>query len=309
VLIKGAVLTYKHNDVADLERALQAAIHGSRGRPLNRRFIVCEGISHAAGDAAPIAAIYALKRRYKFRLVVDESLSFGVYGATGRGICEAAGLAPQDVEIITGSLGTALMSNGGWCVGARAMVDHQRLSSGGYCFSAALPPMLASAALNVLDRFEAAKSAPAAAVRHRARQLRAALAAVPGVSVLGSRAVLAAEDVNGRSSNALDQAAKEGAALTLESPVVVLEVLGGEMSREASLLKVAAVRDAMLDNSRVFVGLERPTDLQKSGGLTTSATLKITVTAAHTEQDVSELVAALSAAVGAAKHSPSVNLS
>ena len=49
---------------------------------------------------------------------MEESNSFGVLGATGRGACEAAGLAPGDVEIICASMGGALASVGGFCVGS-----------------------------------------------------------------------------------------------------------------------------------------------------------------------------------------------
>lgn len=42
--------------------------------------------------------------RYKYRLVVDESLALGVLGGKGRGAAEAAGLAPKDVDIISASL-------------------------------------------------------------------------------------------------------------------------------------------------------------------------------------------------------------
>jgi 7-keto-8-aminopelargonate synthetase-like enzyme len=86
----------------DLERVLKRIVHSGRSMPLTRRFIVCEGISQTRGSIAPLRQIHNLKTKYKFRLVVDESLSFGVCGASGRGACEAAGLAPDDVEIITG---------------------------------------------------------------------------------------------------------------------------------------------------------------------------------------------------------------
>lgn len=74
-------------------------------KPLNRRFIVVEGIYAALGDLAPLSEIVRLKRKYKFRLVVDESLSFGVLGATGRGACQHFGLQNADVEIICASMG------------------------------------------------------------------------------------------------------------------------------------------------------------------------------------------------------------
>ena len=74
-------------------------------KPLNRRFIVVEGIYKASGDLAPLDKIVELKRKYKFRLVVDESFAFGVLGDSGRGACEHFGLGPKDVEIVCSSMG------------------------------------------------------------------------------------------------------------------------------------------------------------------------------------------------------------
>ena len=55
---------------------------------------------------------HLLQRKYRCdiplpccRLVVDEALSFGTLGATGRGACEHWGLKPKDVEIIAASMG------------------------------------------------------------------------------------------------------------------------------------------------------------------------------------------------------------
>ena len=64
-----------------------------------------EGIYKATGDMAPLREIYELKEKYKFRLIVDESLSFGVLGERGRGACEHFGLKPSDVEIVCASMG------------------------------------------------------------------------------------------------------------------------------------------------------------------------------------------------------------
>lgn len=72
---------------------------------LNRRFIVVEGISHNLGDIAPLDQIFNLKEKFKYRLVLDESLSFGVLGATGRGAAEKFGLRPGQVEIVAASMG------------------------------------------------------------------------------------------------------------------------------------------------------------------------------------------------------------
>jgi serine palmitoyltransferase len=53
--------------------------------------------------------------------------------------------------MIAVSMGTALGSIGGFCAGRSYVIDHQRLSGQGYCFSASLPPLLANAAICTLQ--------------------------------------------------------------------------------------------------------------------------------------------------------------
>ena len=78
---------------------------GERRKPLNRRFIVTEGVFAATGELAPLQAMYALKLRFKYRMIVDESFALGVLGEHGRGACEHFGLQPGQVEIVCASLG------------------------------------------------------------------------------------------------------------------------------------------------------------------------------------------------------------
>lgn len=60
----------------------------------------------------------------------------------------------HDAEIVTVSLENALGSIGGVTVGNEEVVDHQRLSGAGYCFSASCPPFTASAAMQALSQLE-----------------------------------------------------------------------------------------------------------------------------------------------------------
>lgn len=78
---------------------------------LNRRFIVVEGISQNLGDIPPLQKIIQLKEKFKYRLVLDESLSFGVLGATGRGAAEHFSLKPGQVEIVAASMGQCSFTN------------------------------------------------------------------------------------------------------------------------------------------------------------------------------------------------------
>lgn len=92
-----------------------------------------------------------LKLRYKFRLILDETWSFGVLGRTGRGITEHQNVDAAEVDMIVGSLAGPLIAGGGFCAGSEEIVHHQRISAAAYTFSAALPAMLATTASETLS--------------------------------------------------------------------------------------------------------------------------------------------------------------
>lgn len=162
---------YAHNDLTDLERVLAEIAVENAHKPLTRRFIVTEGLFEDTGVLTDLSTLVALKTKYKYRLVLDETHSFGVLGATGRGLTEHALVDPCSVDILVGSLAHAVGAGGGFCAGAPEVVDHQRIWSHSYLFSASLPAVLASAAgqgLGIVD------STASTAIPH----LRAAAAAL-----------------------------------------------------------------------------------------------------------------------------------
>lgn len=95
-----------------------------------------------------------LRHRYKFRLILDETWSFGVLGRTGAGVTEHQGVSVKEVDMLVGSLAGPLCAGGGFCAGSSEIVEHQRLSASAYTFSAALPAMLATTASEVLAMLE-----------------------------------------------------------------------------------------------------------------------------------------------------------
>lgn len=147
-LSRADVRYFKHNDIADLQRVLQQVeredgIESTKLTPsTHRRFLVVEGLYTNSGDLAPIRELVALKNAHCFRLVLDDSMAFGVLGASGRGSTEHAGVPTSAIDILVASLETAASASGGFCTGSREVVDHQRLSGAGYCFSASMPPFL-----------------------------------------------------------------------------------------------------------------------------------------------------------------------
>lgn len=154
VLSRSTVHYFNHNDLKDLEKILIQTMpkHPSK---LVRKFLVVEGLYYNYGDVCPIKEIMALKDKYKFRLILDESHSIGTLGATGRGVTESAGVNRKDIELLTGNLSNGFGSSGGFCAASKPLIYHQRLQGSGYVFSASLPPFLSACSEASIELLEA----------------------------------------------------------------------------------------------------------------------------------------------------------
>jgi len=147
---------FKHNNLEDLERVLEE-VHQEdlkTKRKLTRRFLVIEGVYQYYGDIAPLDKIMELKKKYCFRIILDDSHGIGVLGATGRGTAQHFGVPCSEIEFLVSSMGNSLSSVGGFCCGSKIVVDHQRLNSSGYVFSASLPPYLAASSIQALKSID-----------------------------------------------------------------------------------------------------------------------------------------------------------
>ncbi|KAI0827472.1 serine palmitoyltransferase [Trametes gibbosa] len=146
---------YDHNDMESLERVLDSVEKERRKRrgPLTRRFIVTEGIFDHDGQMSDLPKLVELKKKYKYRLILDESVSFGSVGRTGRGLTELYNVAASEVDMLVGSIATGLSSCGGFCAGSNVVVNHQRINGTAFVFSASMPALMtvaASEGINIL---------------------------------------------------------------------------------------------------------------------------------------------------------------
>lgn len=135
---------FRHNDMDALEKLL------ARPRRGGRALIIVDGLYSMDGDVSPLPDLVALKRRYDAFLLVDEAHALGVLGQGGRGTHEAYGLAPDCVDVWTGSLSKAVPSNGGFVAGSRELIVYLQHAGAPFWFSAALCPPAAAAACAAL---------------------------------------------------------------------------------------------------------------------------------------------------------------
>lgn len=150
-LIQGAVFSnaarfaFNHNDPAHLNALLEQ--HRSN---FERALILTEGVYSMDGDIPDIPALIQLKKQYYCWLMVDEAHSIGTIGVTGRGVCEYFGIAPQEIDILMGTLSKSFASCGGYVAGHHALIENLKYKAAGFVFSAGISPANTAAALHAI---------------------------------------------------------------------------------------------------------------------------------------------------------------
>ncbi len=132
------VATFRHNDVGDLARVLDAerAAHG-------RCLILTERIFSMDGDRAPMGDILGLAERHDAWTLVDD--------AHGLGVAEEGPRAPLEMGTLSKSLG----SYGGYLCASRPVIDLLTSRARSFVYTTGLPPASAAAALEALAILEA----------------------------------------------------------------------------------------------------------------------------------------------------------
>ena len=167
-LSRAAVTVYRHGDMDDLARALDAA------RGARRVLVVSDAVFSMDGDLLDLPRFLALCRGRGAVTMIDEAHATGVLGATGRGLCEHFGCGHPDV--LMGTLSKALGSVGGYVAGSRTLCDYLRNRARPFVFSTSLPASAMAAADAALAALEA-EPGRAAAARENAAFLVRELAA------------------------------------------------------------------------------------------------------------------------------------
>ncbi len=142
-LCKAKRYRYANADMNELEKCLQEA------QAQRFRIIVTDGVFSMDGNVAPMDKICDLAEKYDALVMVDESHSAGVVGATGHGVSEFFNTYGR-VDIYTGTLGKSFGGAlGGFTTGRKEIIELLRQRSRPYLFSNSLAPCIIGASLEV----------------------------------------------------------------------------------------------------------------------------------------------------------------
>ena len=142
-LCKAKRYRYANANMEELEKCLQEA------QAQRFRIIATDGVFSMDGNVAPMDKICDLAEKYDALVMVDESHSAGVVGASGHGVAEQFNLYGR-IDVFTGTLGKAFGgAMGGFTTGRKEIIDMLRQRSRPYLFSNSLAPGIIGASLEM----------------------------------------------------------------------------------------------------------------------------------------------------------------
>ena len=133
----GKSFSYKHNDMESLERKLQVAeeiVKETGGGIL----LITEGVYGMTGALGALDKIAALKKKYHFRILIDDAHGFGVMGEHGRGTSEHFHVM-DDIDLYIGAYAKSMAIIGGFVAGPKNIIEYLRYNMRSQMYAKSLP--------------------------------------------------------------------------------------------------------------------------------------------------------------------------
>ena len=145
----GKSFVFAHNDIEKCEKMLGFAkkiTDQTNGGIL----VITEGVFGMAGDLGALDKITALKKKFDFRLLVDDAHGFGTMGHDGSGVGTHYGVQ-DEVDLYFSTFAKAMASIGAFIAGPEDIIDYLMYSMRSQIFAKSLPMPLVYGALKRLE--------------------------------------------------------------------------------------------------------------------------------------------------------------
>ena len=151
----GKRFTYKHNDIASLEKNLERAtkITNETGGGI---LVISEGVFGMRGEQGKLKEITDLKDKYQFRLLIDDAHGFGTLGVTGAGAGEEQGVQDK-IDVYFATFAKSLASTGAFIASDKEVIDFLKYNMRSQVFAKSLQMQLV---VGILKRLEMLRSIP-----------------------------------------------------------------------------------------------------------------------------------------------------
>lgn len=145
----GKRFVYSHNDIVSLEKQLERAskLVAETGGGI---LVITEGVFGMSGNQGDLKEIIKLKKKFQFRLFVDDAHGFGAMGKTGAGTGEEQGVQ-QDIDLYFSTFAKSMASIGAFVSGSEDVINYLRYNVRSQIFAKSLPMAFVIGALKRLE--------------------------------------------------------------------------------------------------------------------------------------------------------------
>ncbi len=145
----GQRIVYPHNDIEKCDKALARAtkLVAETGGGI---LLITEGVYGMTGDLGILDKIVELKKKYNFRILIDDAHGFGVMGDNGRGTSEHYGVM-EEIDLYFGAFAKAMAGIGGFVAGPEHIINYLRYNLRSQIYAKSLPMAMVEGCLKRLD--------------------------------------------------------------------------------------------------------------------------------------------------------------
>ncbi|WP_343486486.1 aminotransferase class I/II-fold pyridoxal phosphate-dependent enzyme [Allomuricauda sp. d1] len=145
----GKRFTFMHNDVDSLEKNLERATKMAQETG-GGILVISEGVFGMRGEQGILKDIVGLKKKFKFRLLVDDAHGFGTLGKTGAGAGEEQGIQ-DDIDVYLATFAKSMAGIGAFVASDKEIIDYLKYNMRSQMFAKSLPMVYVKGALKRLD--------------------------------------------------------------------------------------------------------------------------------------------------------------
>lgn len=145
----GQRIVYPHNDIEKCEKALERATRLTQETG-GGILLITEGVYGMTGGLGILDQIVALKKKYSFRILIDDAHGFGVMGPNGRGTSEHFGVM-DGIDLYFGAFAKSMAAIGGFVAGDKDIINYLRYNLRSQIYAKSLPMPLVEGCLKRLE--------------------------------------------------------------------------------------------------------------------------------------------------------------
>lgn len=166
----GEKFKYRHNNIEDLDKVMAHAsvVAEENGGGI---LLITEGVFGMTGALGKLDKIAELKKKYNFRIFVDDAHGFGLLGAHGRGTSEQLNCM-DDIDLYIGAFAKSMASIGGFIAGPKNIINYLRCNMRSQMYAKSQPMALV---MGNIKRMEIIDSPEGDALRAKCMQITHAI--------------------------------------------------------------------------------------------------------------------------------------